>query len=154
MSTLTIPDIETGASFLQVTDVNGKAMLEIRKLPKRVIIVAEVDGTELYKVKEDSNDAHVAIDDLKLKQVVETFRNGVWDEAISQNFTCFPSSIREKNGTHVPVIQGQQLKTTTYENHALLVAAKKLEHLPHSIHSGMKIAKHATLYVRSRYRRN
>jgi len=130
MTTLRIPEIESGASILHVTDETGTAVLEIRKLPKRIAIVAEVNGVELYKVREDSNDANVSIVDLKVNKVVEKFRSRLLGGQASQNFKLKKSSIKE-NGTIVAEIRGHQLKISDYENHALLVAvyiaAKKLE---------------------------
>jgi len=129
MSTLRIPEIENGASILHVTDESGKAVLEIRKLPKRVVIVAQVAGDVLYKVREDSNDSHVVIVDLKVNKVVEKFRSMFFRGHASQNFKCLEDAIHE-NGNRVAEIHGQQLIIHDYDNQALLVAvyiaAKKL----------------------------
>lgn len=131
MQALTLPDIHSATSILHVTDESGKSVLEIRKLPSRVLIVADVDGGELYKVKEDSVDLNVSVVDMKSKKVIERFRNKGSDMQISENFKCTSTAIGDvKSKTPVAKINDMLLEINNFENHALLVAvyfaAKKM----------------------------
>lgn len=145
MHTLRIPDINTTPSILQVTGESGKAVLKIRKLPQRVLaVVAEMDGEDSYKIREDPDECHVAIVDLEMKKEVEKSIGRLGRAGYSQNFTCTIEGrgnlqavgrrITAKDRTLTAEIKGDQLQVITdYENHALLVAVyiigKKLPNL-------------------------
>lgn len=73
MTKLRIPHLDSGPSIDYVRNKSDEKVFEVRKLPGRVIIVAEVDGegAELYKITENSDDSTVSIVSMKRKKVVE-----------------------------------------------------------------------------------
>lgn len=133
-----LPNLNADVGPLTVTDTNGSAVLEIRKMRGWNLMIIDTEGRELYKVKE-SVESSVMIIHVESKTILENVRvRGFFKKSFaSKNFEFSKHIIyirmrsRKEVGLELSCLQKLSL-SEEFEDKALLVAfyyASKLQEI-------------------------